>query len=99
MRSGFAKGIHLGWRVLRWVVVAWLVATAMVVLGSAFAARSLPDLEPWHRWTFPGEPDAGRLRDMDWAEYLRAEQAVFDQLSASTKVSRPTCRGDRVAPG
>lgn len=82
MRRGFARGIHPGWQVLRWVVVAWLVATALVVLGSAFSARSLPELEPWHRWTFPAEPDAARLRDMDWPGYLRAEQAVFDELHA-----------------
>lgn len=82
MRRGFARGIHPGWRVLRWVLVAWLVATALVVLGSAFSARSLPDLEPWHRWNFENEPGAGELRDMDWAAYLRAEQAVFDELRA-----------------
>ena len=63
-------------------LLAWAVVTALIVLGSAFASRSLPDLEPWHRWSFPSEPSAATLRDMDWAAYQRAEQAVFDELRA-----------------
>jgi alpha-beta hydrolase superfamily lysophospholipase len=82
LRRGFARGIHPGWRVLRFVLLAWLAVTVLVVLGSAFSARALPDLSPWHRWTFENEPGAGQLRDMDWAGYLRAEQAVFDELRA-----------------
>lgn len=82
MRFGFARAIHPGWRVLRFVLIAWLVVTGLVVLGSAINSRSLPDLEPWHRWTFEHEPDAGELRDMDWQDWLRVEQAVFDELQA-----------------
>lgn len=82
MRRGFARGIHPGWRVLRLVVLAWLAVTALVVVGSAFSSRALPDLSPWHRWTFEHEPGAGELRGMDWAAYLRSEQAVFDELAA-----------------
>ncbi len=82
MRRGFARAIHPGWRVLRFLLVAWLAVTALIVLGSAFSARALPDLDPWHRWSFPSEPDAARLQNMDWAAYQRAEQAVFDELQA-----------------
>ena len=44
MRRGFARGIHPGWRVLRFVLLAWLAVTALVVLGSAFSSRTLPEL-------------------------------------------------------
>lgn len=67
---------------LRFLLLAWLVVTALIVLGSAFSARGLPELEPWHRWTFPSEPDAARLQGMDWAAWQRAEQAVFEELQA-----------------
>lgn len=82
MRFGLRRAIHPGWRVLRFVLLAWLVVTGLVVLGSAINSRSLPDLEPWHRWSFAAEPGAGELRDMDWDAWLRAEQAVFDELQA-----------------
>jgi alpha-beta hydrolase superfamily lysophospholipase len=82
--------MHPGWRILRFLLLAWLVVTALIVLGSAFASRSLPDLEPWHRWSFPSEPDAASLKDMDWAGLQRAEQAVFDELTAQrTADARP----------
>jgi len=78
VRHGFARAIHPGWRVLRFVLLASLAAMVVVVLASAFTARSLPDLEPWHRWTFPSEPDVGRLRDMDWnrSQVLQPEGPV-----------------------
>jgi alpha-beta hydrolase superfamily lysophospholipase len=77
-----SRGMHRAWRILRWLLLAWLVLTVVFILLSAFAARRLPDLEPWHRWEFPSEPDASQLRDMDWPAYQRAEQAVFDELQA-----------------
>lgn len=82
MRRGLSGGMHPGWRILRGLLLAWLLLTAAFVLISAFSARSLPDLQPWHRWEFPSEPDASQLNDMDWAGYQRAEQAVFGELQA-----------------
>ncbi len=82
MLRGFSGAMHPGWRILRLLLVAWLVLTAAFVLISAFNARGLPDLQPWHRWQFPSEPAASQLREMDWAAYARAEQAVFDELQA-----------------
>lgn len=82
MRRGLSGGMHPGWRLLRGLLVAWLVLTAAFVLISAFSARGLPELQPWHRWEFPSEPDASRLREMDWSAYLRTEQAVFDELQS-----------------
>lgn len=80
MRRWLSGSVHPGWRLLRGLVVAWLVLTAAFVLVSAFTARGLPDLEPWHRWEFPSEPDASQLEDMDWRGFERAEQRVFDEL-------------------
>jgi alpha-beta hydrolase superfamily lysophospholipase len=82
MRRALSGGMHPGWRILRGLVLAWLLLTAAFVLVSAFNARSLPALEPWHRWDFPSEPQASQLQDMDWPAYLRAEQSVFDELKA-----------------
>ncbi len=82
MRRGLSGGMHPGWRILRGLLAAWLLLTAAFVLISAFSARGLPDLQPWHRWEFPSEPGASQLRDMDWAGYVRAEQAVFGELQA-----------------
>ena len=87
MRRALSGGMHPGWRILRWLLLAWLVVTALVVLGSAFAARALPDLQPWHRWTFPSEPVAAQLQDMDWREFALAEQRVFDELQAQLAAS------------
>jgi len=80
MRRWLSGSVHPGWRLLRGLVLAWLVLTAAFVLVSAFNARGLPDLAPWHRWEFPGEPDAAQLSGMDWRGYERAEQQVFDEL-------------------
>ncbi len=74
--------VHPGWRILRAVLLAWAVLTVGFVLVSAFTARGLPDLQPWHRWDFPSEPDASQLKAMDWRGYERAEQRVFDELQA-----------------
>ena len=87
MRRALSGGMHPGWRILRWLALAWLVLTAGFVLVSAFAARGLPDLQPWHRWEFPGEPTAAQLQQMDWRGFQRAEQQVFDQLKAHVAAS------------
>ena len=82
MLRGLSGAIHPGWRILRGLLVAWLLLTAAFVLISAFNARGLPALEPWHRWEFPSEPRAAQLQGMDWPAYVHAEQAVFDELQA-----------------
>ncbi|MFY2763711.1 alpha/beta hydrolase [Arenimonas sp. MALMAid1274] len=67
------SGTRLAWTV---AIVALLLLA--VVLATAFAARSLPPLQAWHRIELP-EPDAAALRTMDWDAYLRAEQALFER--------------------
>jgi alpha-beta hydrolase superfamily lysophospholipase len=42
--------------------------------------RGLP-LEPWHTWV-PDELTADELERTDWAQYLAAERAIFDELRA-----------------
>ncbi|MBW8368058.1 MAG: alpha/beta hydrolase [Arenimonas sp.] len=82
MRRALSGGVHPGWRILRGLALAWLLLTVGFVLASAFTARGLPDLQPWHRWEFASEPDAARINGMNWRGYERAEQAVFDELQA-----------------
>lgn len=82
MPGRFANAIHPGWRILRWLLLAVLLLTAIVVLASAFSARSHPDLGPWHRWELSGELDANRLAAMDWNQLLQAEQTLFNELQS-----------------
>jgi len=51
-----------------------------ILLGRGFQARSLPDLEPWHRADL-GDVRAGELPESaTLADYLRREDAVFRAL-------------------
>jgi alpha-beta hydrolase superfamily lysophospholipase len=64
-----------------------------ILIGRGFRARSLPDLEPWHRADL-GDVKAGELPDTaTLADYLRREDAVFAALK--TKVLDAVPEADR----
>lgn len=65
------------------------LAIVLVVFGSAFSARSHIDLGPWHRWHFAHEVDAAGAAGMDWAGYLRKEDALFAELAAARAAQSP----------
>lgn len=67
---------------LAWTAGIVAVLLLAVVLINAFASRSLPELEPWHRVALD-EPGTSALRAMDWPAYLAAEQKLFDQMRAA----------------
>jgi alpha-beta hydrolase superfamily lysophospholipase len=80
----------------------WLVkrlAALMAVCLVTFLAvriwdsqRGLP-LEPWHTYV-PEELNAEELDRADWAQYLAAEQTIFDQLR--TEVTQELDEAERV---
>ena len=66
-----------------------------ILVGRGFQARSLPDLEPWHRADL-GDVRAGELPDTaTLADYLRREDAVFAALKS--KVLDVVPEADRTA--
>jgi alpha-beta hydrolase superfamily lysophospholipase len=72
-------------------VLAAILLTILV--GRGFQARSLPDLQPWHRADL-GDVKAGELPDTaTLADYLRREDAVFAALK--TKVLDAVPEADR----
>ena len=63
-------------------ITALLAVCILTFLGVRIwdSQRGLP-LEPWHIY-LPGELSAEELDYTDWAQYLAAEQAIFDELRA-----------------
>ena len=63
-------------------VVKWTIALVSVVAITLFAVRAYdsqrgPPLEPWHTYV-PHELSINKLDHAGWADYLRAEDAIFD---------------------
>jgi alpha-beta hydrolase superfamily lysophospholipase len=80
----------------RWVKRG-LVLTG-VILATAFALRAYdsqrgPPLESWHTHV-PTELNAAELDKADWADYLRAEHEIFDDLRE--EISQKLPEQDRV---
>ena len=69
------------------LILDWLLYGALIlsVLLLAFLALRIvqtgsnPVLEPWHVHV-PGEPHADAIARMNWADYLAAEVALFDEV-------------------
>jgi alpha-beta hydrolase superfamily lysophospholipase len=61
------------------VLVAVVAITLLAV--RIWDAQRGPPLEPWHTFA-PTELGAEELDEADWAAYLAAEQAAFDQVQA-----------------
>lgn len=69
---------------LRWLLRGALLA--LLLLGLGLGARALlvaqgPGLAPWHT-ILPGEPPREAVARMSWAEWERAEAALFERLRA-----------------
>ena len=74
---------HAAWTTLLLALVA-----LGVLLAHAFGARGMPDLMPWHRIAPAHEVRAGAIGERyAWADYLAAEQQVFDELRAQRAVA------------
>ena len=69
-------------RTTAWIAGSVALLVFLVVLVGAFAARSQPDLAPWHRVSLANEVDADTLAGLDWAGLLQREDALFAELEA-----------------
>ena len=86
MRSKFLK-------TLKWAAIL-LVAGLATLLGiRAWDSQRGPPLAVWHTYT-PHDLDAGALKRMEWGDYLKHEQKLFDQVRAN--VTEKLEPGDRV---
>jgi hypothetical protein len=68
----------------KWLLrgIALLLALLVVVLAwRAYDALRAPKLELWHTFV-PDEVPAERVAKLDWAGYLQAEKALFEQVRA-----------------
>jgi alpha-beta hydrolase superfamily lysophospholipase len=68
-------------------LVKWLVLLIVIVLVTAVALRTYdiqrgPSLELWHTFV-PHELSRQQLRKADWATYIAAENAAFDEVRAN----------------
>jgi len=80
-------------RLLRRGTLLAFVAIATLLAVRAYDSLRGPPLEPWHTFV-PNELRATELDDADWAEYLKAEDAVFaavrrevtEQLDAEDRI-------------
>lgn len=66
-------------RLLRWAAIAGAAFLALLFAFAAWDAWRGPPLEPWHRARLH-DLDAGEIDRLDWAGYLEAEKAFFEEM-------------------
>jgi alpha-beta hydrolase superfamily lysophospholipase len=64
-------------RVAKWIGVVVCVAAIGLFVARAYDSRRGPALEPWHTYV-PHELSVSELDRASWADYLKAEDAVFE---------------------
>lgn len=60
------------------LLVVAIVAVTLLAIRAYDSQRGAP-LKPWHTYV-PEEPDATALDQMNWAEYIKAENALFESV-------------------
>ena len=73
--------------------IKYLLIGALLLLGAVFLVRAVqsmrgPELQPWHRLV-PPEPSASELDAMDWAHWLKAEDAAFRFVATEVSAKLP----------
>ena len=66
---------------LKVVVVLLVLGVFGLLAVRAWDSQRGPPLAVWHKYA-PDEPTAGEIAKLDWAGYLKAEAALFDQVRA-----------------
>ena len=64
---------------IKYTLVAISIIALTLLAARAYVAQGGPPLEPWHRFV-PDEMSEEALNQSDWAGYLKAEAAIFDQV-------------------
>ena len=80
-------------RVLKWALIAVVVAGAAMLGLRSYRSLSGPALQPWHTFV-PAELRDSDLDGADWARYLAQEGAIFASVRA--EVSQKLEPGARV---
>ena len=80
-------------KLLKWIALI-IGAGVIVLLGMrAWDAERSPPLSIWHTYT-PDDLRAGELGKLEWSDYLKAENALFDDVREN--VTRKLEPEDRV---
>jgi alpha-beta hydrolase superfamily lysophospholipase len=66
---------------LKWTVGLFVLAVLGLLAIRAYDAQRGPPLSRWHTYT-PHDLTAKQIRKIEWAEYLKAESALFDEVRA-----------------
>jgi alpha-beta hydrolase superfamily lysophospholipase len=72
--------IKMALKVLTRAAAALLLIAATIILVRAFDSRRLPELKPWHEVRLDSEFTAENFSGSTFAEYLRVEERVFEEL-------------------
>ena len=66
---------------LKWVVGLFVLAVLGLLAIRAYDAQRGPPLSRWHTYT-PHDLTAKKIRKIEWPEYLKAENELFDEVRA-----------------
>ena len=66
-------------RTLKWVLALCAASLVTLLAVRAYDSHSDPPLELWHTY-IPHEMTAGEIDKSDWAQYVAAEQRIFDEV-------------------
>jgi alpha-beta hydrolase superfamily lysophospholipase len=72
----------------KYLLIGALLLLAAVFLVRGWQAMRGPPLQPWHLFV-PDEPTAGQIDNMDWAQWLRREDAIFAAVQANVTAKLP----------
>ena len=67
---------------LKWAVGLFVLAVLGLLAIRAYDAQRGPPLSRWHTYT-PHDLKAKQIRKIEWPEYLKAENALFDEVRAN----------------
>ena len=68
-------------RLLKRVLLVLTVVAATLIVARAWDSQRGPPLEPWHTYV-PNDMHASQIDKVDWAEYVKAEEAIFRDVRA-----------------
>lgn len=68
-------------RLLKRLLLVLTVVAVTLIVARAWDSQRGPPLEPWHTYV-PNDMHASQIDKVDWAEYIKAEEAIFRDVRA-----------------
>lgn len=68
-------------RLLKRLFLVLTVVAGTLIVARAWDSQRGPPLEPWHTYV-PNDMHASQIDKVDWAEYVRVEEAIFRDVRA-----------------